>query len=283
MLRRAVNLLLTLVIGFYVVLIALAIISERLIFQPSLSSYTDADLLTSARGLGLPDARVVHFESRSYNAGKKQTHPETVTAVYLPNPDARYTLFFSHGNAEDLGDDLPLLDIYRRAGFSVFSYDYRGYGTSTGHASESGIYADAESAYGFLTAELHVPPQQIIVMGRSLGSAAALQVATTHPSAGLVLEAPFETAFKLLTRVKLLPFDKFDNESKIRNYRGPLLVIQGESDEVIPLRHGKRIFALATGPKQSLWVPGAHHNDVLFTSTQKYLSALQAFASSLKT
>jgi abhydrolase domain-containing protein 17 len=86
-----------------------------------------------------------------------------------------------------------------------------------------------------------------------------------------------------VSRVRLLPFDKFDNESKIRRYRGPLLVIQGTSDEVVPFRQGQRIFALASGPKQSLWVPGAHHNDVLFTATQKYLDALHAFTASLGT
>jgi fermentation-respiration switch protein FrsA (DUF1100 family) len=279
--QRVVHAIITSVIVFYVVLVLLGLFSDRLIFQPQSPSYSDSVLLSSAARLGVAAPQVVHFQSSAYNDGRKKTKAESVTGLYLPNPGARYTILFSHGNAEDLGDDLPLLDIYRRAGFSVFAYDYRGYGTSTGQPTEAGLYADAEAAYNYLTGELHVAPRDIIVMGRSLGCAAALQMAVTHPSAGLVLEAPFQTAFKVLTRVRLLPFDKFDNESRIRQYRGPLLVIQGISDEVVPLRHGQRIFAIASGPKQSLWVPGAHHNDVLFTATQKYLDALHSFAATL--
>lgn len=281
-LRRIVHVIVTLVIAFYLVLIILGLFSDRLIFQPQSSSYSDSGLLTSARGLGVADPQVVHLQSSSYSAGRKQTKTETITGLYLPNPTARFTLLFSHGNAEDLGDDLPVLAIYRRAGFAVFAYDYRGYGRSTGHATESGIYADGEAAYEYLTRDLHVPPENVIIVGRSLGCAAALQIATMHPSAGLLLEAPFQTAFKVLTRIRLLPFDKFDNESKIRVYKGPVLVIQGTSDEVVPFRQGQRIFALASGAKQSLWVEGAHHNDVLFMATQKYLDALHLFARSLK-
>lgn len=271
----------TLVVAFYLVLILLGIFSDRLIFQPQLSSYSDSGLLATARGLGIPAAQVVSFQSGVYDAGRKQTKSETIRGLYLPAPESEYTILFSHGNAEDLGNDLPLLDIYRRAGFSVFAYDYRGYGMSTGHAAEPGLYADGEAAYEYLTRELRVPPQKIIIMGRSLGCAAALQIATNHPSAGLVLEAPFQTAFKVLTRVSLLPFDRFDNEAKIRQYRGPLLVIHGTSDEVVPLRQGQRIFAMAAGPKSHLWVAGAHHNDVLYTATQEYLDALHSFASTL--
>jgi hypothetical protein len=268
--------ILTFLVVSYLALIILGIFSDYLIFQPFPSSYTDAGLELSAKRLGIADVRVLHLQS--VVSDKK---PESITAVYLPNPDARYTLLFSHGNAEDLGDDLPQLDAFRRAGFSVFAYDYRGYGTSTGRPTESGAYADAEAAYKYLPGELHVPPEQIIVMGRSLGAAAALQLATSHPSAGLILESPFLTAFKVISRVKLLPFDKFDNESRIRNYRGPLLVIQGQADRLVPPSHGRRIYELATGPKQSLWVPGAGHNDVFLTAPQDYLHALRTFAASL--
>lgn len=268
---------LTFVLISYAVLFILAFFSDYLIFQPFSSSYSDESLLTSAKRMGIPDARVVRLQS--VVAGKE---PETITAIYLPNPSARYTLLFSHGNAEDLGDDLPQLDMFRRAGFAVLAYDYRKYGTSTGKPTERGAYADAESAYKYLTGELQVPPQQIIIMGRSLGSAVSLQLATTHPSAGLILEAPFRTAFTVISRVKVLPFDKFDNESKIRDYRGPLLVIHGQSDPLVPPSHGRRIFELASGPKQHLWIAGAHHNDVLFSAPQDYLAALQKFAASLK-
>ncbi len=278
--RRFVHSLITLVVALYIGLIILALFSDRLLFQPQPSSYQDANLVAGAREIGVGDARVLKLQSSSYDGAKKAV-PATITAIYLPNPSARFTLLFSHGNAEDIGADLPLFDIYRQAGFSVFAYDYRGYGTSGGRASEHGLYADAEAAYLALTGQLHVSALRIISVGRSLGSAAAIHIAATHPTAGLVVEAPFLSAFRVLTRVPLLPWDKFNNAAKIQQVHVPVLVIQGDADEVVPFRHGQRMFALAKEPKRSLWVHGAHHNDVLFTATSQYLDALRAFASAL--
>lgn len=280
--RRLFSILITLAIGLYLVLIAFALLSDRLLFQAQPSTYRDSDLLTAALGQGIRDARVLRLHSAEYDSGRKRTTQAKITAVYLPNSEARFTLLFSHGNAEDLGADLPLLDIYRRAGFAVFAYDYRGYGTSEGRPSEPGVYADAEAAYNALTSQLGVEPGRIISMGRSLGSAPAIHLAVTHPVAGLVVEAPFLSAFRVLTHVQLLPWDKFNNAAMIRRVHVPVLVIQGDADEVVPFHHGQRIFALANEPKRSLWVHGAHHNDVLFTASRPYLDALQQFASGLK-
>jgi fermentation-respiration switch protein FrsA (DUF1100 family) len=277
-LRRIVHSLIGIVVAVYIALVLLALFSDRLLFQPQPSTYRDSDLIASARALGIADTKVVKLRSARYDNGQKNTAPATITGLYLPNPAARFVLLFSHGNAEDLGADLPLLDIYRRAGFAVFAYDYRGYGTSEGRASEPGVYADAEAAYDALTGQLNVPGSQIISMGRSLGSAAAIHIAATRPTAALVVEAPFLSAFRVLTRVQALPWDKFNNASNIRNVKVPVLVIQGDADEVVPFSHGQRIFALAAGPKQSLWVRGAHHNDVILVAQTTYLDTLRSFA-----
>ena len=88
------------------------------------------------------------------------TPTEQISALYLPNPQAKYTLLYIHGNAEDLGDIRPLLDRLHRYGFGVFAYDYRGYGTSDGNPSERNAYRDADA---YLTQQLKIPPEQIIV------------------------------------------------------------------------------------------------------------------------
>jgi abhydrolase domain-containing protein 17 len=277
-LRKVVSGLITIIVALYIVLITLALFSDRLVFQPQASTYHDADLITAAHGQGISDAQVLKLHSSAYDNGQKHTNPATITALYLPNAAAQFTLLFSHGNAEDLGADLPLLDIYRRAGFAVFAYDFRGYGTSEGHSSEPGVYADAEAAYKALTTQLKVSPSRIISIGRSLGSAAAIHISGTHPVAGLVVEAPFLSAFRVLTRVQLLPWDKFNNAAKIRHVRVPVLIIQGDADEVVQFRHGQRLFEIANEPKRKLWIHGAHHNDVLFTATDEYIEALKQFA-----
>ena len=80
----------------------------------------------------------------------------------------------SHGNAEDLGHIMPFLKRFHDQGFAIFSYDYHGYGTSTGKPSEKNVYADSDAAYHYLTTELRVSPNHIIVYGRSLGAALAI-------------------------------------------------------------------------------------------------------------
>ena len=220
------RLLLLLAIIGYLALVALALLSDRVIFQPHPSSYRLSDLQQSPDGirpLTIPSGDV------------------RIAAFYLPNPAARYTLLFSHGNAEDIGDNLPFFRELRRRGFAVFAYDYRGYGESGGVSSESSFYQDAQAAYEYLAGALQTPPERIIVHGRSLGSAAAIDLAARHPVAGLIAEAPFLTAFRVLTRVRLLPWDKFDNASRIGRVRCPVLIIHGRSDGVVPWWHGERL------------------------------------------
>jgi len=237
--------------------------SDRVIFQPHLASYRLEDLAQA----GLAGVQPLTFASGQFK----------LAAVYLSNPAARYTLLVSHGNAEDLGDDLPLLAEFHRAGFAVFAYDYRGYGTSGGASSGESLYADVDAAYQYLTGNLHVAPDRIIVFGRSLGCTAAIHLAGIHPVAGLIIEAPFLSAFRVLTRIRLLPWDRFNNTAAIRHVHCPVLIIHGRSDEVVPWWHGERLYQLANNPKRNLWVNGAGHNDLLMVAPQRYFEAVNDF------
>jgi len=261
------SLVLLAVLG-YGVLAVLALMSDRVIFQPHRSSYRLSDLAQS----GLAGVQVPSLASGQFR----------IAAVYLPNPSARYTLLFSHGNAEDLGDDLPMLAEFRNAGYAVFAYDYRGYGDSEGTSSEASLYADVDAAYQYLTGNLHVVPDRIIAFGRSLGCAAAIHLAAAHPVAGLIVEAPFLSAFRVLTRIRLLPWDKFNNAAAIRRVHCPVLIIHGRSDEVVPRWHGERLYQLANPPKRNLWVDHAGHNDVLMLAPQRYFEAIQKFIALLE-
>lgn len=252
----------------FAVLIGLALLSDRLIFQPQASTYTDDSLNSTVQREG---GRLMHIISGD----------QRITAIYLPNPAAKYALLFSHGNAEDLGDSLAFLQMFREAGFAVFAYDYRGYGTSTGRPSEKGVHEDESAAYRYLTDTLHVSPDRVLAMGRSVGSAPAIHLAAHNKVAGLIAEAPFISAFRVLTRVPLLPWDKFNNLRDIRKVHAPVLIIQGRNDEVIPFWHGEKVFAAANEPKQFVAVDGAHHNDVIFIAGKKYFESLQQLAASL--
>src|SRR5205085_2083103 len=119
------KMLFVLVLVYAALLIFAVFLSDGVIFQPHTSAYQDTPevlKLTTANG-------------------------NRISAFYLPNVSARFTLLVSHGNAEDLGDARYWLEDLRRAGFAVFAYDYEGYGTSQGKSSERRVYQDVEAAY----------------------------------------------------------------------------------------------------------------------------------------
>jgi fermentation-respiration switch protein FrsA (DUF1100 family) len=204
-----------------------------------------------------------------------------ISATHLPHPSAPYTLLVSHGNAEDLGDIRPHLVRLRAMGFSVFAYDYRGYGTSEGTPSERGAYADIDAAYAHLTRDVGIPPDRIIAYGRSVGSGPAVDLASREPIGGLVIESGFTTAFRVLTRVTLFPFDKFDNLDKMRRVRCPVLVMHGRADEIVPFSHGEALWRAAPEPKRYFWAARAGHNDFWLVEEPAATRALTEFAALL--
>ena len=241
------------IIGLLVLYLALVgyayFFSDSLMFQTHPASYRDgADILKVKT-----------------SSGKK------ISAVYLPNNSARYTLLVSHGNAEDLGDDHAWLQDLRREGFSVFAFDYQGYGTSEGKPSENALYEDEFAAYDYLAVNLATPPDRILIYGRSIGGGPAIHVAARRPAAGLILQSTFVSAFRVLTRIPLLFFDKFPNSREIRHVHCPVLVMHGTADSVISFWHGEELFRRANEPKQFFAIQGADHNDVEVASVRNAL------------
>lgn len=200
-----------------------------------------------------------------------------ISAVYLSNPNAEFTILYNHGNAEDIGYILDFLEIYHDAGFSVFAYDYQGYGTSEGGASEKNTYKDADAAYEYLVGQLKVSPEKIIIHGRSVGGGPATYLASREKAAGLILESSFITAFRVITRIPLLPFDKFKNIDRIKKVRCPVLVIHGKKDGIVPFRNGEKLFEAANEPKLKFWVDGAGHNDLVMVADDSYWDAIKRF------
>ncbi|HMF92009.1 MAG TPA: alpha/beta hydrolase [Candidatus Angelobacter sp.] len=235
--------------------------SDSAIFLPHSSSYRDT-------------AGILKIRSANGNM---------ISALYLRNPSAAFTLLVSHGNAEDLGDDREWLEDLRNAGFSVLAYDYQGYGTSQGKPAEKTAYEDEIAAYEYLTHELKTLPEHIIIFGRSVGSGPAVHLAARRPAAALILQSPFVSAFRVLTRIPLLPFDKFPNYKEIGRVHCPVLIVHGAKDSVIPIWHGRKLFDAANQPKQFVVVPDADHNDLNFVAGASYFQTLQAFQASLAT
>jgi hypothetical protein len=204
-----------------------------------------------------------------------------ISAIYLKNPKAEYTILFSHGNFEDIGTIMPLLEEYVKHGYSVFAYDYHGYGTSEGSSNEAKSYLDINAAYQYLTQSLHISPTHIILHGRSLGSGPSLDLAIREPIGGLILESPIYTAFRVMTKIPLFPIDKFRNDQKITQLKVPVLIIHGTQDEVVAFWHGEKLYERATSPKTLLRVERAGHNNVVAIAKDRYWQAINKFVDSL--
>lgn len=222
----------------------------------------------------------------SYSASKEflalQTRTGTaVAAVYLPNPGAYRTILYSHGNGEDLGDILPWLRVMQERGFAVLAYDYPGYGLSGGTPSEAGAVAAAEAAYDHLVNKLAVPPERIILHGYSVGGGPTLDLAVRRPVGGVVLESTFTTAYRTVTLIALLPFDRFRNIDRIREIKKPVLVIHGRKDRIVPFHHGQTLFDIAPAPKVQLWVEKGGHWDLRDEAGEAYWQAWRSFTALL--
>lgn len=229
---------------------------DRLIFRPPPASYSETDDLL----------KIIAEDGQQ------------LSALYLQNAEAQYTILYSHGNASDIGTVRSNLENIRAAGFSVFAYDYRGYGTNAGTPSERGTYRDIEAAYRYLTEQLALSPNQVIVHGQSVGGGPSVYLAAQEPVGGLILESTFTKIFRVVLPFPILPFEKFPNIDRLAQVDCPVLVIHGQSDRIIPFWHGQALFTAAQEPKQSFWVQDADHNDVQNVAGASYRQTLQQFA-----
>jgi len=180
-----------------------------------------------------------------------------------PSPGSPLILLF-HGNGGTIEIRAAKAKAYIDAGFGVLMPEYRGYGGNPGSPSEDGLYADGRAALAF-TAAQGIAPDHVVLLGESLGTGVAVQMAMEQHVAALVLEAPYSSIadvaqgdFPLLP-VWWLVRDRFDSLDKIARVRTPLFIVHGERDEVIPVRFGRTLFAAALEPKEAMWLPGAGH------------------------
>lgn len=208
---------------------------------------------------------------------------DTLSALWLPHPSARYAILYSHGNAEDLRDVRFVAERLRREGFSVLAYDYRGYGRSTGRPSTRAAMEDVRAAYDHLTGPLGVAPARVIAYGRSLGGGVTVPLAASVPVGGVVLESTFTSAFRTVVPFPVLPFDRMASAPRMSRISAPVLVIHGTEDAVVPPAHGRRLLELAPGPKRALWVDGAGHDDVHLLAGPRLGAALRALAATIDT
>jgi uncharacterized protein len=204
---------------------------------------------------------------------------------YVRHSQPKAHALLLHGNAGNvtvMAESLRTLN--QRHGLSVLALDYRGYGKSEGKPSEQGILMDGRAGRRWLAEREGIAETDVLLMGQSLGGGVAVDMAAKDGCRGLVLASTF-TSIPAVAQHHLswLPMQwllatKMDSLSKIKEYRGPLLLAHGEADEVIPYDQGVKLFEAAPGPKKMIANPGGKHNDPL---PEEYRRALDEFIANL--
>lgn len=233
----------------------------------------------------------LQYEDVSFDtSGGRQLH-----GWYVPGPveAGNTTWIWFHGNGGNIGHRVDELAMFHhRLGVNLFIFDYQGYGQSQGEPTEQGTYRDARAALEYVSNRPGIDAQKIVYIGRSLGAAVAVELATEKPPSGLILVSPFSSvsdmarlAFPYLPVGRLLK-DRYDSVSRIRQIHTPLLIIHGAQDEMVPMAQGRALFEAANQPKTFRLLPGAGHNDTYVDGGSGggpgYWDALEEFSASLK-
>lgn len=207
-----------------------------------------------------------------------------IVTMYLRHPHARFTLLYSHGNAADLGQmhDL-LLELRAHLRVNVMSYDYSGYGASSGKATEFNTYADIEAVYDCLRRDYGIRQEDLILYGQSVGSGPTLHLASRLPRLrAVVLHSAILSGIRVLYPVKMtFCFDIFKNIDKIQLVKCPVLVMHGTNDEIVDWSHGKRLWELCKQKYEPLWIKGGGHCNLELYP--EYINHLRKFIHEMKT
>jgi fermentation-respiration switch protein FrsA (DUF1100 family) len=205
-----------------------------------------------------------------------------ISAWYVHAENARGYVLFCHGNAGNISHRLDSIRIFHNLGLGVLIFDYRGYGRSKGAPDEEGTYRDAEAALDYLVTSLRVPPEKIILFGRSLGSAVAAETALRKKAGALIMESAFTSVpdlgstFYPYLPVRLLSKYRYASIEKVGRTNIPKLFIHSPEDEIIPYEQGMRLLERASEPKQFLQIIGGHNEGFMLSGTT-YVNGLNDF------
>jgi len=205
-------------------------------------------------------------------------------------PQNGASILFFHGNGEIVSDYDELGRIYTQMGMTFIPVDYRGYGQSTGSPGISAMMRDSHAVFDFVRDWLRERGCEgpLIVMGRSLGSAPALELACNRHDElpALIIESGFAYTMPLLRLLGIdvqdlgLDEDKgLDNLNKMARVSLPCLILHAELDQIIPISHAKALYeACPSTEKTFVEIPGAGHNDIFLRDLNRYMQAIRSLA-----
>ncbi|MCL1875043.1 MAG: alpha/beta hydrolase [Synergistaceae bacterium] len=249
-----------------IIVVALRFFIMRIIFQPS------------GHIAWTPDMGGFDYENVYFAASDSVK----INGWYVNCENSRGTVLFFHGNAGNISHRGDTIRIFNSLGMSVFIIDYRGYGESKGSPSINGVGQDALAAWNWLVSEKRIPAQKILIFGRSLGGAVAVELMKHVRPKAAILESTFSAlsdmaGFDFLSPiVSLLVGGAWNSAQTAVNIDTPTLCIHSPEDNVVPYRLGKRLYEALAGEKQFFEIRG-DHNYGFILSMPEYKGRLDEF------
>ncbi len=266
--RGVLNILLSIVIAYAVILLLVFVFQSRLVYFPQVERKLTATPL--AAGLAYEEVQL------------RTADNVTLHGWWVPAGDARGAVLLLHGNAGNISHRIGYLKMFHGLRYSTLLVDYRGYGKSNGAPSEEGTYHDAEAAWSHLIETRKLDAREIVVVGESLGGGVATWLAAKYPPRALVLASTFTSVPDLGAKVypwipvRLLARITYGNLERLPKIGVPILIAHSRDDDIIPYAHAEMLFAAAREPKQLLPMSGGHNDGFLF-AREEWAATLGAF------
>ena len=233
---------------------------SRLIFLPA----TELTATPADQGLAYEDATIQTADG------------ERLHGWFVPHPAATGTVLFLHGNAGNISDRPLTLARLHELRLNVLMLDYRGYGSSSGRPSVPGTFADASAAWRYLTIDRGQRPSDIIIYGRSLGGAVAIELASRIQPRAVIIESSFSSLREMASEIypylpiRLLLRHEYPSSETIKRLTAPVLIAHSEDDELIPFHHGQRLLDNAPIAKRFYRLSGSHNQSFVQSGTPYY-------------
>ncbi len=249
--------------------------------------------------LDLPDIQNVLFHPRRHTEPVSTTGKHTINVAadstvtlgcrFFINDASSPTLLYFHGNGETANDYEDIAPLFVERGMNVFLATYRGYGWSSGTPSAAAMMKDSLKVYSAAVGAIQEMglKDTLFVMGRSIGSAAAIEVCSHFSDSlrGLIVDSGFAQTLPLLeslgydtSQSGLTEKDGFGNIEKIEEIKIPTLFLHGSQDLIIPIRQAEKLQAFSGARMKKFFViPGADHNSVLTVGGELYFEAVKDF------
>ena len=258
-----------LLVALLLVILLIRVFEDRMVFFPEPA--LPGDMTPEQAGVQVEDVFLTTGDGVKIHGWWAQTEAAQRTVLYF------------HGNAGNLSQRLPTIGWLQQLPANVLAVDYRGYGKSEGRPTEEGVYRDGEAAYDYLVQERKIPPEQIVVLGQSLGTTVAVDVASKKPVGAVILEAGFPSAKRVaqvamrLPGVWLVMRSDFNSARKLKDVRAPVLVAHCRQDPVIPFALGEELYAAANQPNRFVAYAGDCHEPLYQADPRDYAARLRAF------